>query len=181
VQSATDEMQCDTVVVGVPGGHAVGDMPVTGVSPVGLSIVVRAGAAPDEAEAIAQGVQSPEGIGEAILEPAEHSGADAGEHGAPLPGVAQQCVETVQAPHGKQVRSVAAADIEDVVVLLARHASTTGSLSFHGSHIGSERCGLSSGVRPGTASTAWEARSGRHAVDTASILTPRTLRRVFPR
>jgi len=76
---------------------------------------VRAGAAGQQAEAVAQRVDAAEGVGHASAEPAQHAGADAAQHRAILPGAAQQLVEAVGAPQRQQVHGVAAADIEDVL------------------------------------------------------------------
>src|SRR5207248_7630438 len=75
----------------------------------------RAGTAGEQAEAIHRRQLGAERVGDAVLEPADHPGAPAGEQDSGLPRVAQDLVEAVLAPDRERVRGVAAVDEDDVV------------------------------------------------------------------
>ena len=111
-----DEVQRGVVVCGVPGGEAVlHELPVDGAPPL-LAVVVGAGAPREQAEAVAHPLElRAERVGHAGLEPADHSGAHARQDRALLPRLAQQRVETVDAPDREHVRGVAAADDDHVL------------------------------------------------------------------
>jgi hypothetical protein len=78
---------------------------------------VRARAPGEEAEPVAHPVQlGPERIRHGRLEPAQHPRAPAREHDPSVPRVAQDLVEAVRTPDRERVRSVAARDVDDVVL-----------------------------------------------------------------
>ena len=108
--------ETDVVVCRDAGGKPVGDeLREDGPAPF-LAVVMRAGAAREEAEALHGGQLGPERIGDAVLEPADHPGAPAGEQHSALPRFAQDRVESVCAPNGDRVGRVASGDEDDVVV-----------------------------------------------------------------
>jgi hypothetical protein len=73
-------------------------------------------AAGQEPEAVLQCVEPAEGIGGAAFEPADRAGGPPGEDDAVIPGAAQDPVQPVDAPDGKHVRGIAAADVDRVLV-----------------------------------------------------------------
>ena len=76
-----------------------------------LAVVVRAGRAGQEAEAVAHAVEiGAERVGHAGLEPADHAGGRAPQQRAALPRRPQRGVDAVQAPDRQRVRGVAAGD-----------------------------------------------------------------------
>src|SRR5207244_1338216 len=80
-----------------------------------LAVVVRTGAAGEEAEPVAHPLElRAERVGDAGLEPADRTGAPPGEDDAGLPRLAQDPVEAVRAPDGEQVRGAAARDEDQV-------------------------------------------------------------------
>ena len=81
-----------------------------------LAVVVRARAARQEPEPVAQALElRAERIGHAGFEPADHPRAPAAQDDARLPGLAEDAVEAVHAPDGEHVRRVAAGDENHVV------------------------------------------------------------------
>ena len=109
-------MDADAVVGRDPRRKSVRDeLRVDGSAHL-LPVVVRTGAAGDEAEPVAHARElRPERVGHAGLEPADHAGAPAREQDAGLPGLAQNPVEAVHAPDREHVRRVPAADEDHVL------------------------------------------------------------------
>src|SRR6185312_925183 len=81
------EAQRDQVVGGQPRREALlADEPRVDRPTLALAVVVRAGAAGQEAEPVAHPFElRAERVGHAGLEPADHPGAPAGQHDASLP------------------------------------------------------------------------------------------------
>jgi regulator of PEP synthase PpsR (kinase-PPPase family) len=86
-----------------------------GTAPL-LAVVVRACAPRQEAEALHRRKLGTERIGDAVLEPADHSGAPAGQQHALLPGLPQDLVETVRSPDREGVGRVPTGDEDHVMV-----------------------------------------------------------------
>src|SRR5439155_20909784 len=81
-----------------------------------LAVVVRAGAAGEEAEAVAEVLElQAERVRDHGLEPAEHPGANAEQHDAALPRLPEDLAEAVNPPDREHVRNVAAADRDRVL------------------------------------------------------------------
>ena len=103
-------------VVGDPPGRqrAVGDRGEVDRPPTRLGVGV-------DGERAGQQAQTPRRLGRArrrrhaALQPAHGARAEAREHDAALPGVAEQAVEAVHLPDGEQVAHGAAADVDDVL------------------------------------------------------------------
>ena len=106
-------------VVGRPPGREalLGHQPPVERAALVLAVVVRARAAGQEAEAVAQPGQprEVERVGRRGLEPAVHPRARPAQHDALLPRLAQDDVEPVRPPDRQQARRVAAADVDDVL------------------------------------------------------------------
>ena len=85
--------------------------------PLLFAVVVRAGAAGEQAEPVVEGREfvERERIGDGPRKPAVHAGAQAAEHDPLLPGAAQDPVEAVDAPHREQVRGIPAPDVDHVL------------------------------------------------------------------
>ena len=88
-----------------------------GGSAVSISVppAWRARAPGKKAETVHRGKFGPEGIRDAVLVPANHPRAEAGEQDARLPRLAQDLVEPVHAPDCERIRSVASGDEDDVM------------------------------------------------------------------
>lgn len=111
------KVQRDTVVRGVTGAErAVTDQTMIGRAPFGLAVVVRAGAGINQAEPIIERIERTEGIRDAAAEPAQHSRADATQHGTAHPGVPEHAIEPMRTPQREQIGRATAADIDDVLL-----------------------------------------------------------------
>ena len=115
LQLGADVVQRDAVV----GRDAVGEPAVDELAvarPAALlSVVVRARAAGQEAEAVHRLELRPERVRDALLEPADHPGARAPEHVPCSHASRISCVDPVHAPDREHVRGVAAADADRVL------------------------------------------------------------------
>src|SRR5581483_10280758 len=116
VQLGADVVNAREVVGGDAGREAFADELRVAGPPQLLAVVVRAGAARQEAESVPHALElRAERVGHPGLEPADHPGAPAGEHDAGLPGLAEDPAEAVDAPDGEHVRRAAAGDEDHVV------------------------------------------------------------------
>ena len=117
-QVVVDEMQRRAVVSGISRRYASrGEQAMESGPALGLAVVMRACRAGEPSEA-AQGRQRARiGIGDAVLEPADHAGADAAHHGPALVRRAQRRVEIPFAPQREHRSRVAAADVDRVLLL----------------------------------------------------------------
>src|SRR5204862_5710460 len=97
-QLHADVVDADVVVRGDAAREAVRvELRVDGAAAF-LAVVVRSRAPGEKAETVHRGKFGPERIRDAVLVPADHPGAEAGEQDARLPRLAQDLVEPVQAP-----------------------------------------------------------------------------------
>jgi hypothetical protein len=110
-----NEMKSRAIVRSVARRQALRNCAVKRWAPLDLSVVVRTRAAVEKPETIIQGRETAERISHARAEPAVHSSADTTENGTGHPCVPQQVVKTMSTPKGKQVKSTAASNVEDVL------------------------------------------------------------------
>jgi hypothetical protein len=116
-QVVVGEVCRHAVVARYPGAErAVGDEGLVAGAALGLGAVVRTVAARKQAQAGRERAQvGTEGVGRPAFEPADRAGADACQHDARFPGLAQYPVKPVHAPDGHHVRHAAAADEDHVL------------------------------------------------------------------
>src|SRR5271155_1413298 len=77
---------------------------------------MRTGTAGKQSHTVLEVAQRAEGIRDAGLKPADHSGTQAAKNNAPVPGAAHSLVDTVEAPERQQVGRVSTADINNVLL-----------------------------------------------------------------
>ncbi len=116
-ERVVDVVRAYAVVAGEAAGEgAVGDEALVEGAALRLGVVVRAEASRQHPEAVGVGAQpGAEGVRGPALEPADAAGRRAGQHDARVPGLAQDLVDPVHAPHRDHVGHRAAADEDDVL------------------------------------------------------------------
>ena len=109
-------MEGATVIESIAWGQAFGDELLKCGPAGGLAVIVGAGAAGEEAEAVSdRRERGTERIGNAGFEPADCAGAEAAENGAVAEGFAENFIEAVRAPDGEEVDGVSTADVDHVL------------------------------------------------------------------
>ena len=107
------EMERGAVLGRVAGAHALGEHLAVAHAALGLRVEVDAVAPRQQAEAL-------DGLGRAVErrhrlgEPAQRAGAEAAQHDAALPRLAQDHVDAVRLPGAEQADHAAAADVDEV-------------------------------------------------------------------
>ena len=77
--------------------------------------VVRAGGRIDQREVLTQSFDSSVRVGQPAIEPTDHACADATQHDPIGPRIAQDHVQPMSSPYGKQIRRAPATDIDDIL------------------------------------------------------------------
>ncbi len=114
VELAADEVQRRAVVGRVARRHPVLDAREVLRPPARLAVVMDAVRPRQEAEPL-DPRRAPVERGDRLLEPAQRARAQAAQDGPALPGVAQDLVEAMRAPHAEQRHDAAAADVDEVL------------------------------------------------------------------
>src|SRR5436305_1316613 len=116
MQVVAEEVESDAVLDGIPGEQlAAAHEFVIGGAARGLPVIVRAAAPGEKTETLQRTQIAVERVRQSLLEPADGSGADAGEDDAGGPGLAQDLGQPPLAPDAQHALGVAAADVDHVL------------------------------------------------------------------
>ena len=123
------EVQRGPVAGGVAGGHALAQEAVVALAPGRFAVVVHAVRVWQQAQPGDPLRRAVEGR-HRLAEPAQRSRAQAAQHDAAPPALAQHLVEPVRAPDAHQRHDAAAADVDEVLVeqVLGEVAAQPGAL-----------------------------------------------------